>query len=354
MKRIAGWMVVMLLLVSESVVAERLKDIASIAGVRNNQLLGYGLVVGLDGSGDQSEFTIQSLKSMLSRLGVALPPDIDPKTKNVAAVTVTATLPPFIKPGQTLDITASSIGSAKSLRGGTLLMTPLKGIDGQIYALAQGNLVVGGLGTGGNDGSKPSLNIPSVARIPGGATVERSVPTAFASGNSLIYNLNNPDFTTAHRLVKAINGYLGEGTAKAIDASSVRVGAPKDSGQRVSFLSLLENLEVESAASAAKIVVNSRTGTVVISENVRVMPTAITHGNMTVTILEDNKDTAVLAEADIKAQQGDQRMFRFAPGVELRDIVNTVNQVGASPGDLMAILEALKEAGALRAELLVI
>ncbi|MBF0219653.1 MAG: flagellar basal body P-ring protein FlgI [Gammaproteobacteria bacterium] len=344
---------VMLLLSSGSAMGERLKDIAAIAGVRDNQLLGYGLVVGLDGSGDQSEFTLQSLKSMLSRLGVALPPNINPKTKNIAAVTVTATLPPFTKPGQNLDVTVSSIGSAKSLRGGTLLMTPLKGIDGEIYALAQGNLVVGGFGIAGTDGSKVTVNVPSVGRIPNGASVERTVPTTFASGNSLIYNLNNPDFTTANRLVKAINEMLGDGTATAIDASSVRVSAPQDAGQRVSFASLLENIEITTAEAAAKIVVNSRTGTVVIGKNVRVMPAAITHGSMTVTIAEGG-DKAVMAQSAIEVNQEKKRMFVFEPGVELSDIVRAVNQVGAAPGDLMAILEALKEAGALRAELIVI
>ncbi len=356
-----------LLLFASHAAAERVKDLAAVAGVRSNQLLGYGLVVGLDGSGDQTsqtQFTVQSLKSMLKQLGVTIPPNVNPQLKNVAAVTVNATLPAFAKPGQSIDVTVSSIGNAKSLRGGTLLMTPLKGADGEIYALAQGNLVVGGLGVEGGDGSRITINVPSAGRIPNGATVERSVPTAFAQGNSLVFNLHNPDFTTANRLAKAINEVIGPGTAKPIDASSVRVNAPVDAGQRVSYLAMLENLEVVPGEAAAKIIVNSRTGTVVIGQNVTVMPAAVAHGNMTVTISENPQvsqpgplaggQTAVVADTTIEVSEGGGRMFLFNPGVDLNEIVRAVNQVGAAPGDLVAILEALKEAGALRAELIVI
>ncbi len=358
---------ILLLLSTSQAAAERVKDLAAVAGVRSNQLLGYGLVVGLDGSGDQTsqtQFTVQSLKSMLRQLGVTIPPNINPQLKNVAAVTVNATLPAFAKPGQSIDVTVSSIGNAKSLRGGTLLMTPLKGADGEIYALAQGNLVVGGLGVEGGDGSRITINVPSAGRIPNGATVERSVPTPFAQGNSLVFNLHNPDFTTANRLAKAINEMVGPGTAMPIDASSVRVNAPVDAAQRVSYLALLENLEVVPGEAAAKIIVNSRTGTVVIGQNVTVMPAAVAHGNMTVTISENPQvsqpgplaggQTAVVPDTTIEVSEEGNRMFLFNPGVDLNEIVRAVNQVGAAPGDLVAILEALKEAGALRAELIII
>jgi len=347
------------------VFAERLKDLVSIAGVRDNQLLGYGLVVGLDGSGDKSSqapFTVQSLKSMLSRLGITLPEDINPQVKNVAAVIVSAVLPPFAKPGQKIDVTASSIGDAKSLRGGLLLMTPLKGVDGNVYAIAQGSLVVGGFGVSGSDGSKITVNVPSVGRIPNGASVERSVRSSFALGKSIVFNLHNPDFTTANRLADAVNGYLGPGVAAPIDASSIRISAPIDPAKRVSFVSMLENLTVMPGLTSAKIIVNSRTGTVVINQSVKVMPAAITHGSMTVTIREQPEvsqppgfgDTAVVPRSEILVTTDNNRMFYFDPGVNLNDLVRAVNQVGAAPGDLMAILEALKEAGALHAELIII
>jgi flagellar P-ring protein precursor FlgI len=301
---------------------------------------------------------------MLNRLGVTIPPGTNPQLKNVAAVTVSAVLPPFSKPGQTIDITVSSIGNAKSLRGGTLLMTPLKGADGSVYALAQGNLLVGGFDASGSDGSSITVNIPSVGRIPNGATVERTVGSGFAQGNSLTLNLHSADFTTAYRLAEAINNSIGPGTAKPVDASSIKVNAPIDAAQRVSYISMLENLEVQPGEAAAKIVVNSRTGTVVIGKNVRVMPAAVTHGSMTVTISQEplvsqpaplaGGQTAVVPRSNVKVEQENNRMFLFNPGVKLDEIVRAVNQVGAAPGDLMAILEALKEAGALRAELIVI
>ncbi|MGD8525668.1 MAG: flagellar basal body P-ring protein FlgI [Thioalkalispiraceae bacterium] len=357
----------LLLIATQPVFAERIKDIATVAGVRSNQLVGYGVVIGLDGTGDQTSqtpFTVQSLKNMLGKFGVNLPPGTTLQPKNIAAVMVHASLPPFSKPGQSIDVTVSSIGNAKSLRGGSLLMTPLKGVDGEVYALAQGNLVVSGLGAEGADGSKITINVPSVGRIPNGATIERSVNTPFGETNSLVLNLHQSDFTTAHRVSKEINNVIGPGTAKPIDASSIRVNAPRDMSQRVSFVSLLEGLEVAPDSAPARIIVNSRTGTVVIGQNVRVMPAAVAHGSLTVTITESARvsqpaplstgQTAVVPESDIEIEQQADRMFLFEPGVSLDEIVRAVNQVGAAPGDLVAILEALKEAGALRADLIVI
>jgi len=348
--------------------AERIKDLASVAGVRENQLVGYGLVVGLDGTGDQTsqtQFTAQSLKSMLARLGVVVPPGINPKPKNVAAVMVHATLPPFIKPGQTIDVTVSSIGNAKSLRGGTLLMTPLKGADGQVYAIAQGSLVVSGFGAQGSDGSKITVNVPSAGRIPNGATVERTVTSPFGFERQLVLNLHTPDFTTVARMVKAINQTLGEGTAVALDGASVQVRAPQDLSQKVAFVSVVENITLEPGEGPAKVVVNSRTGTVVIGRNVRILPAAVAHGNLVVTITEQTAvsqpgpfaragTTAVVPQSSVDVSLEGNRMFLIRPGIKLEDIVKAVNQVGAAPGDLVAILEALKEAGALRAELIVI
>ncbi|MBK1673447.1 flagellar biosynthesis protein FlgI [Ectothiorhodospira shaposhnikovii] len=360
-------LVLSLVLPSGTGAAERVKDMASVAGVRSNQLVGYGLVVGLDGTGDQTTqapFTVQSLKNMLGQLGVTVPSNVNPQLRNVAAVMIHADLPPFAKQGQTIDVTVSSIGNAGSLRGGTLLMTPLKGADGQTYAIAQGNLIVGGFGVAGADGSRVSVNVPSVGRIPNGATVEREVPSAFAQGDYVTLNLHRHDFTSANRLSDAINDALGPGTARPLDGSSVRVSAPRDPGQRVSFISLLENLRVQPGEPPAKVIVNSRTGTVVIGSNVRVMPAAVSHGSMTVTITERAQvsqpaplaagETVVTPQTDIEVTEGDGRMFLFSPGVTLDEIVRAVNQVGAAPGDLVSILEALREAGALRAELIVI
>ncbi|MGH1537504.1 MAG: flagellar basal body P-ring protein FlgI [Gammaproteobacteria bacterium] len=347
--------------------AERIKDISSFAGVRSNQLLGYGLVVGLDGTGDQTSqtpFTIQSLKSFLKQYGVTIPPDINPQLKNVAAVTVHAELAPFAKPGQNIDITVSSLGNAKSLRGGSLLLTPLRGIDGQVYAIAQGNLVVGGLGVQGSDGSSISINIPSAGRIPNGATVERSVPSPFASSDELFLNLHAADFTTARRIQNRINKHFKQNIAYAVDAVTIKVDAPLEEVSRVSFVSDLENIELIPGEAAAKVIVNSRTGTVVIGSNVNVTPAAVTHGSLAVTITSDplvsqpNElslgETVVVDRTNIEVEQEANRMFVFGPGVTLNEIVNAVNQVGAAPGDLVAILEALKQAGALRAQLVII
>ena len=348
--------------------AERIKDMAQVQGVRTNQLIGYGLVVGLSGTGDQTSqapFTVQSLTNMLAQLGVTVPANITPQLKNVAAVSVHAVLPAFAKPGQTIDITVNSIANAKSLRGGSLLVTPLHGLDGQIYAIAQGNLIVSGFGVEANDGSKLTVNVPSSGRVPNGATVERAVPTQLAQGDAIILNLNDPDFTTATRLVESLNRGVGPGFATMIDGGSIRVRAPVDLTQRVAFLSQIENLQVEPASARARVIINSRTGTVVISSNVSVSPAAVSHGSLSVTIKEEQSvsqpapfarvgTTEVVTNSTIKVDQGNNHMFLFKPGVELEQIVRAVNEVGAAPGDLVAILEALREAGALQAELVVI
>ena len=348
--------------------AERVKDLAVIEGMRDNQLVGYGLVVGLDGSGDkvgQVSYTAQSLKNMLTQLGIVIPPGVNPQPKNVAAVMLSATLPPFIKKGQKIDVTASSVGNAKSLRGGTLLMSPLKGADGKVYAVAQGNLVVGGLGVEGTDGSKITINIPSVGRVPGGAIVERTVANTLGNGDRFVLNLFSADFTTASRMAKAINDEFGPSTARPIDPISVEVISPVNKSHKVAFLSLIENLTLDPGDAAARVIINSRTGTVVISSHVQVSPAAVSHGNLVVTISEQTRvsqpapfsrggTTEVVADSRVDVEQGDNRMFMFEPGIDLNDIVRAVNQVGAAPGDLVAILEALKEAGALKAELIVI
>ena len=353
------------LFLSSSVHGERIKDIAAIEGVRTNQLVGYGLVVGVDNkSGDKTRFAGQTLRSMMGRFGVTLPPGIDPKSKNIAAVAIQADLPPFAKQGQTIDVTVSAIGDSKSLRGGTLLMTPLKGADGQVYAVAQGNLVVNGLSATGRDGSNVTVNSPSVGRIPNGATIERTVNTPFSEGNTLIFNLHTADFTTANRMAEAINSALGGNTARPIDATSVRVNVPSDVGQKVSFAAMVENIEITPDDAPARIIINSRTGTVVINNKVRVQPAAVSHGSLTVTISENPQvsqpyefsrgQTVVTPQSDVQVEEERKRMFVFNAGVSLDEIVKAVNNVGAGPSDLVAILEALKTAGALRAELIVI
>jgi len=349
--------------------AERIKDMVSIGGVRSNQLIGYGLVVGLNATGDQTsqtQFTVQSMKSMLSQLGVSLPDNVNPQLKNVAAVIVHAELPAFARVGQTIDITVSSIGNASSLRGGSLLMTPLKGADGSVYAMAQGNLIVGGFGIQGGDGSQITVNIPSSGRIPNGASVEREVLSAFDSPvPALTLNLRQSDFTTAQRLTAQINMAFGDGTAFALDSTAIRVATPVENDKKVSFLALLENLEVKPGEASARIVINSRTGTVVIGSHVQVEEAAVAHGNLTVTIAENNSvsqpnafsakgETRDVKKSTLKVQEDNNRMFLFKPGVSLDELVRAVNQVGASPSDLVAILEALEQVGALRAELIVI
>ncbi|CAM4082891.1 flagellar basal body P-ring protein FlgI [Pseudoalteromonas ostreae] len=344
--------------------AERIKDVSMVEGVRSNQLVGYGLVVGLPGTGEQSRFTEQSFKAMLNSFGITMAANLKPKIKNVAAVAVHAELPAFRKPGQAIDITVSSIGSAGSLRGGTLLQTFLKGVDGNTYAIAQGSLIVGGLGVEGADGSRVVMNTPTVGRIPNGATVERAIKSPFMQGDYITFNLNRPDFTTAKRLEQTINELIGPDSAHALDAASIRVIAPRDASQRVAYLSTLENLEFKPADTSAKIIVNSRTGTIVIGKNVRLQAAAITHGGLTVTIAEQQNvsqpnalsegETAVTNQTIIDVNEDDSRAFVFNPGVSLDDLVRAINEVGAAPGDLMAILEALKEAGAISGQLVVI
>lgn len=370
MKAVNIFFSLVMLLVATQASAQRIKDVASIQGVRSNQLIGYGLVVGLPGTGEQSPFTEQSFRTMLTNFGISLDPNTKPKIKNVAAVAVHAELPAFTKPGQTIDVTVSSVGEASSLQGGTLLQTFLKGVDGKVYAVAQGSLVVSGFGAQGNDGSKIVINTPTVGRIPNGALVEQAVPSGFAAGDSLTLNLHYPDFTTAKRLADTINQRLGADPEKGysiatpMDAASVKVTAPRDAGQRVGFLAVLENFEFEAAEAPARVVINSRTGTIVIGQDVRLLPAAITHGGLTVTISENQQvsqpnafadgNTAVTAQSIVDVDLADSRMFKFEPGVTLDQLVRAVNEVGAAPGDLMAILEALRQAGALRGELVVI
>lgn len=344
--------------------ASRIKDIASVEGIRDNQLVGYGLVVGLPGTGEQTPFTDQTFRTMLGNFGINIPAGERPKINNVAAVAVTADIPAFAKPGQRIDVTVSSVGSADSLTGGTLMQTFLKGANGEVYAVAQGNLIVGGLGAEGNDGSRIVVNTPTVGRIPGGATVEREIMTSFGNGDSFTFNLHESDFTTAKRVADTINGLVGEGTARAMDATSIEVRAPRSLDQRVSYMSTLENLEVEQAMGSAKIIVNARTGTVVVGQNVELRPAAVAHGNMQVTIAENVQvnqpnpfaegETAVMPQSIIDVQQDDARMFVFQPGTTLNDLVRAVNQIGAAPGDMIAVLEALKQAGAISGELIVI
>ncbi|MCF6440326.1 flagellar basal body P-ring protein FlgI [Pseudoalteromonas luteoviolacea] len=352
------------LFISVNAQAERIKDVSVVEGVRSNQLIGYGLVVGLPGTGEQSRFTEQSFKAMLNSFGITLPGNLKPKIKNVAAVAVHADLPPFVKPGQSIDVTVSSIGSAGSLRGGTLLQTFLKGVDGNVYAIAQGSMIVGGLGAEGLDGSRVVINTPTVGRIPNGAMVERAVKSPFTQGDHITFNLNRPDFTTAKRLADRINELVGPNSASALDAASVRVIAPRDPSQRVAYLSTLENLEFKPADTSAKIIVNSRTGTIVIGKDVKLQPAAITHGGLTVTIAEQTNvsqpqpltdaDAVVTQQSIVDVDQDDSRAFVFDPGSSLDDLVRAINAVGAAPGDLMAILEALKEAGAIHGQLVVI
>src|SRR6202167_4414702 len=313
----------LLLLMASLVRAERIKDMAQVQGVRTNQLIGYGLVVGLSGTGDQTSqapFTVQSLTNMLAQLGVTVPANVTPQLKNVAAVSVHAVLPPSVKPGQTIDIAVNSIANAKSLRGGSLLVTPLHGLDGQIYAIAQGNLIVSGFSVEGNDGSKLTVNVPSSGRIPNGATVERAVPSQIAQGDAIILNLNDPDFTTATRLVQSLNKSVGIGFATIVDGGSIRVRAPLDITERVAFLSQIENLQVEPASAPARVIINSRTRTVVISSNVTARPAAVSHGSLSVTIKEEQTvrqpapfsktgTTAVVTNSTIKVDQGSNRMF---------------------------------------------
>ena len=358
---------------SAQAAADRLKDLTSIAGVRTNQLVGYGVVVGLAGTGDGSSgLTLQSLQSMVSQFGLVTDA-ANLTAKNAAAVMVTAEMPAFMKPGQRMDVTVSTVGGAKSLRGGMLLMTPLLGADGETYAIAQGSLVVGGLGVTGKDGSSVIVNVPTVGRIPRGAFVERMVETPFQSTDTVLLNLHQGDFSTAMRVADAVNEVFGPDVATPLDASTIKVRAPVDPAQKVSFVSLLENINVDPARPAAKVIVNSRTGTIVIGGDVKVTPSVVTHGSLTVRINEDKQVTpttnvaqnaqgtvvtpgepVVTDDTEIIVEEEPARAFVFDPGVELSDVVDAINGVGASPADLVVILEALREAGALRAEIIVI
>ncbi|PCD02490.1 flagellar biosynthesis protein FlgI [Sphingomonas spermidinifaciens] len=362
------WTLIALALVSAFAApahAERIKDLGAFQGIRANQLTGYGIVVGLPGTGDDNlEYTVQSMKGVTARFGFQLPPGINPALKNAAVVMITAELPAFSKPGQRIDITVASMGKAKSLRGGALILTPLYGADGQIYAMAQGNLAVSGLGAEGADGSRIVVNIPSSGRIPDGATVERAVDTGFDTAPTLTFNLARADFTTAQRVAAAINGRFGMMTARATDAVSVSVAAPPGADLRTQMMSQIENLPVEAAEAAARVIVNARTGTVVINSAVRVAPAAVTHGKLTVRIDEAQQvvqpapfsqgQTAVEQRSNVGVEEEVKPMFLLEPGPKLADVVKAVNAIGASPADLVAILEALKEAGALKAELVVL
>jgi flagellar P-ring protein precursor FlgI len=356
--------------------ADRIKDVATLAGARPNQLVAYGLVVGLQGTGDGKDisFTIQSLRETLTKFGVPLDGPLssydvdrtranDLKIENVAAVMVTAELPPFAKPGQRIDVNVAAVARATSLRGGVLLMTPMRGVDGQIYALAQGPLTVPGVNAAAA-GAAVSVGVATSARIPGGALVEREVPGQFQTSDFVVLNLANPDFATSSRVMNVINTVFGADTAESIDSVSIRVRAPKATHDRVAFVGLLEELEVDIAEPPARVVVNSRTGTVVISSNVRVTAAAVTHGDITVTVDATNEvsqpapfsqgETTPVQNANITVEQERKNMVLFQPGVELRQIVNAVNEIGAPPTALISILEALQRAGALRAELIVI
>ena len=352
--------------------ADRIKDITSLAGIRSNQLVGYGIVVGLAGSGDgNTGITLQSMQALVARFGITSTLD-GFNGDNAAAVMLTAELPPFSKPGQTIDVTVSTIGGSESLKGGTLLMSPLLGSDGETYAIAQGNVVVGGLGVEGADNSSLTVNIPTVGRIPGGASVERMVETAFLDTDFVILNLHQGDFSTALNISQAINETFGDGMAMPLDKNSIRVRAPNDPSQKVGFVSMLENLDVKKASPPAKIIINSRTGTIVISGDVKVMPAAVAHGSLKVTVNEnvnvDQADALAVGagananagpavqnpDTEIEVEEAVAKAFLFGEGVSLSDIVDSINAVGATSSDLVAILEALREAGALNAELIVI
>lgn len=368
-----------------AVFSARIKDVSAIAGVRDNQLIGYGLVVGLDGTGDkasQTPFTDQTFQNMLLDFGIRVPAGKNAQLKNVAAVAISATLPAFARIGQKLDVTILSLGNATSLRGGSLLMTPLRGADGKVYAMSQGSVVVSGFGAQGQDGSKVTVNVTSSGSIPNGATVENTIDAPFIQNGAIIFNIIQPDFTTAVRIERAINNEFGTKMAKAIDASAVAVkvetlqeaygykgeGPPNpdnlDRSRFVPMISRIENIEFTPAEVGARVIVNSRTGTIVIGHNVTIQPVAVTHGNLSVIITErpyvsqpqafsDGKTVKGKA-SDINVNQQASRTFLFAPGPSLNDLVAAINVVGAAPGDLIAILEAIKAAGALNADLTVI
>lgn len=346
--------------------AERIKDLTSVQGVRPNQLLGYGLVVGLDGSGDQTTqtpFTTQSIINMLSQLGVTMPTTQTLQLKNVAAVMVTAALPAYAKPGQAIDVTVSSMGNAKSLRGGTLLMTPLKGADGQTYALAQGNVIIGGAGAS-SGGASAQINQLAAGRVPGGAIVERAVPTPVGQGAFVYYELNNADFETARRIVDAINKQMGGLVAEAVDGRQIQVKAPEDANARVAFMGQIENLDVKPAMLPAKVIVNARTGSVVLNQAVSVDSCAVAHGNLSVVIGNSsavsqpnplsNGQTVVTNQPEVAINSENGSLMAVKPSANLADVVKALNNLGAKPQDMLSILQAMKAAGALRADLEII
>ena len=384
MLKIKSVLFLILTLVVTPIHADRIKDLTDVAGVRSNQLLGFGIVSGLSGTGDGKDLpiTAQALKTLLSGMGVSVDGPVtdfdlgdqmatlaaqnakkEVKVENLASVMVTAEIPPFAKPGQRIDVSVSAIGVAESLRGGTLIMTQLRGIDGETYAVAQGALTVSGVSADAA-GSSIQIGVPTAGRIPNGATVERMVESPFGSAEHIVLNIRQADFSTATAITQAVNVAFGDGTAKALDGVSVAITAPADSSQRVSFLSMIENLDVSPGEAAARVVINSRTGTVVINRNVRVTAAAVTHGTVSVSISATNEviqpgpfsegQTVGVQNADIEITEGNNPMFLFQPGVDLREIVDAVNQVGASPSSLIAILEVLKTSGSLRAELVVI
>lgn len=349
-----------------SAASRPLLDIADVQGVRSNQLVGYGLVVGLSGSGDRNQvkFTSQSMTNMLKQFGVQLPDNVDPKLKNVAAVSVHATLSSVGGRGQTIDVTVSSIGDAKSLQGGSLLLTPLRGVDGEVYAMAQGNLVVGGMKAAGRDGTSVQVNVPTVGIIPNGATIEREVPSSFGGDPEIVLSLKQASFKTARNVEHSINRAFGSGTASAVNAGRVRVRSPKDESGRVAFLALLQDLQVDIGRDRPRVVFNSRTGTVVMGQEVKVRKAAVSHGSLTVSITEDYNvsqpgafsrgNTAVTPDSRVDVKQEKPNMFVWPEGTSLDVIVRAVNSLGASPSDLMSILQALDAAGALEGELVVI
>jgi len=346
--------------------AERLKDIASIQGVRDNPLIGYGLMVGLDGSGDQTmqtPFTTQSVNNMLVQLGLTMPTGASMQLKNVAGVMVTASLPPFVRPGQTIDITVSSMGNAKSLRGGTLLMTPLKGADGQVYALAQGNMVLGGVGASAN-GARAQVNQLSSGRIPAGAIVERAVESPLGNDGTLTLELNTADFGMVQQAVDMINKDFGPATARALDARVIQINAPARPEERVGFLSRIQNIEVEPAQAGAKVVINARTGSVVMNQSVRINDCAVAHGSLSVVINTEpvvsqpnalaGGTTVVTQRSQIEINQSSSALQIVRAGASLADVIKGLNALGANPQDLVSILQAMKTVGALRAELEII
>lgn len=358
------WLLALLLLVPSATQAERITDIGGFAGVRSNQLVGYGVVVGLAGTGDDNlAYSTAAVKGVAGRLGLQLPPGVQPGLKNAAAVIVTADLPPFAKPGQRIDITVSALGKAKSLRGGTLVLTPLTGADGAVYAMAQGSLVIGGLGVEGRDGSRVSVNVPSAGRIPDGATVERAVASGFTNGATLDFNLAEPDFATAQAVRDAVNGRFGP-IATTQDAVTVVIALPPDADTRATMMAEIGALLVTPGEARARVIVNSRTGTVVINSAVRLAPAAIAHGTLTIRIDEaprviqpegfSNGVTALEEASAITVVQEPARVALLAPGPRLQDIVDALNRLGVTPGDLVAILEAMKQAGALKAELVIL